>query len=73
MSGLQVIGSGLNTDRVGSYSKENIRWLPFGPECIEHLRTKLLESISKVCYEIMAFQRGGIHLMGQLAQLGCVM
>lgn len=54
-------------------SKGDLLGLPYSNECLHKLRTKLGKSSHEdITRVIIALHRGGIQLLGQLAQIGCV-
>ena len=67
-----IIMTGMKTLPTDTCSKGDFLGLPLGPKYVYQLWTKLLKSVFKYLETIIAFQRGRVQLLGQLAQLGCV-
>lgn len=68
-----IIVKGMRTLRAGICSKGDFLGQPFGPKEAQQLWTKFLKSVFKYCVvTLIAFQRGRVQLLGELAQVGCV-
>lgn len=67
-----IIVTGMRTLQAGTCSKGDFLGQPFAPKEAQQLWTKFLKSVFKYCVTLIAFQRGRVQLLGQLAQLGCV-
>lgn len=53
-------------------SKRDFLGLPFGLKYVQQFWTKFLKSVFKYLVILIAFLRGRVQLLGQLAQFGCV-